>query len=89
MQIDVQALKESCIGSDTRFFVGVDQPKLDNIDSIIVDGVRCKDIIFIDIVNGFGIRTKCDVTGKIITFDGEIYYEFFFGHIEIIWRNVK
>lgn len=89
MQVDMQALKESCVGSNTRFFVGVDQHKVDNIESVIVDGAKCNNIIFIDVANGFGIRTKCDVTGKIIAFDGEVYHEFFFGDIEIIWRNEK
>lgn len=87
MQVDMNALRESCVGSNTRFFTGVDQEKNLKIDKILVDGVEETSIVFFDVLNGYGIRVKRDARGQYIVCDGEVYHEFFFGKIEVIYKG--
>lgn len=87
MQIDMQSLRDASVQSENRFFAGVDQDKLLKIDKILVDGVEASDIVFCDILCGYGIRVKRDVRGQVIAYDGDVYHEFFFGKIEVIYKD--
>lgn len=81
----MSAIKESCTNSETRFFAGVGEAA--NIDSVLVDGKRMSDVIFVDIEHNFGIKLVKDLEGKIITVGDDVLHELFIGKIELTWRS--
>lgn len=81
MQIDFSSLMQLALENEGVHIVGA--LKSSKIGEVLINGVEAKNMFFVDIDKGFGIRAKTDLSGNIVINGDDIVYEIVYGNFEV------
>lgn len=87
INLDISILEHRALNIDGCYIAQMPIPK--RVKSVLLNGVPQSSVFYCDTNIGFAVLHKAELNGKLITVDGQLVYDLFFGKVEVIFDDME